>query len=346
MAQSDEPTAQESPVAVASDQADVAPDAAATASATPDPQPPRRLDRLKLTARARRRTLIIIGSLVALAVIVLLGMVGYRMFSSQVGAAKKLDAAAVLIEEADVIVVEVDAVVRSDVTTGLADTANAAIQRVPEAEWQLKDALGLIGDAQKRGRARDRQRAELLDAAATARLEMLAQGPAILALNAKASDALPPARAGWEALLTADKTSDEAVAAYNRLTKAGVKQSSKLNKRAEGELAEARRQFVLAESAFPEAGFDLYIAYLDTRISMNQLSQQSDAAWLENNTAQANDIIARYNALDQTGIAQAKGLPASPEAAIADAYEKAAQAATIAYYNARDAATAADEALR
>ncbi len=346
MAQSDEPTGQEPPSAPASDQENLVPDAGATASATPDSQPPRRLARLKLDARARRRSLIIGGSLVALTLLVLLGMVGYRMFSSQVGAAKKLDAAAVLIEEADAIVVEVDAVVRSDVTTGLAESANAAILRVPEAEWQLKDALGLIGDAKKRGRARDRQRAELLDAAATARLEMLAQGPAILTLNAKASDALPPARAGWEALIAADKTSDEAVAAYNRLNKAGVNRSSKLNKRAESELAEARRQFVTAESVFPEAGFDLYIAYIDTRISMNQLSQQSDAAWLRNETAQANEIIARYNALDQTGIAQAKGLPASPEAAIADAYEKAAQAATVAYYNARDAATAADEALR
>lgn len=343
MTQPEQPTKEESLPAPDGGSVPAAPDAEAASQAAPTKRPTRRV---KLDAAARRRGLIIAGGIAAVAVLVLLGMVGYRMFSSQVGAAKKLDAAAVQIEEADSIVVQVDAVVRSDVTTGLAETANAAIARVPEAEWQLKDALELIGEAEKRGSRSDRRRAGLLAAAANARLEMLAQGPTILTLNAKASDALPPARSGWEALLAADKTSDEAVAAYNKLTKAGVKQSSKLNKRAAGELAKAREHFVTAESIFPEAGFDFYIVYIDTRIELNRLSQQSDAAWLKKDAVQANQIIAKYNAMDQTGIAQAQALPASPEQAIADAYEKAAQTATNAYYEARDAATAADEALR
>jgi hypothetical protein len=288
----------------------------------------------------------IVIAVVAVLAIALLGMVGYRMVSSQMGAAKQLDAAAVLVEEADSIVVQVDSVVRSDVTTGLAQTANTAAARVPEAQWQLKDALDLIGTAQKRGSARDKERADLLASAAQARLDMLEQAPVILTLNAKSSDTLPLARTGWEAVLAADKTSDSAVAAYNRLTKSGVTQSSKLNKRAAGELARAREQFVKAEALFPEAAFESYVAYIDTRITLNQLSQQSDAAWLKKDTRAANEIISRYNSLDQTGISQARALPASPEQAIADAYEKAAQAATNSYYEARDAATAADEALR
>lgn len=286
------------------------------------------------------------AAVVALAVLGVVGVAGFRLLGTQFGAGKQLDAAAALIEEADAIVVQVDAVVRSDVTTGLAETALGAADRVPQAQWQLKDALEITEKAKQTGGARSRERATLMTSAAQARLDMMEQAPVILRLNAQASEALPLAREGWELVLVAAKTSDDAVAAYNKLNKAGVKRSSKLNKRAEKELADARAKFVEAETAFPDADFEAYLAYIDTRIEMNQLSQQSDAAWLKKDTAKANEIIGRYNALDATGVSQAQALPTSPELAIAKAYERAAQASTNEYYNARDAATAADEALR
>lgn len=231
-------------------------------------------------------------------------------------------------------------------TTGLAQSALSAADRVPQAQWQLKDAMEIIEKVQENGGARDRERATLMAAAAQARLDMMEQAPVILRLNAQASEALPLVRDGWDFVLAAAATSDEAVAAYNKLTSSGVKKSRKLNKQAEKELASARAKFVEAEAAFPDVDFEAYIAYIDTRIELNKLSQQSDAAWLDKDTAKANEIIARYNALDATAVSQAQALPTSPELAIARAYEKAAQAPTNAYYNARDAATAADEALR
>ncbi len=85
---------------------------------------------------------------------------------------------------------------------------------------------------------------------------------------------------------------------------------------------------------------------MDLRISLNRLSQQSDAAWLKGDVKKANEIIATYNTQDAAAIARAKSLPATPEKAIADAYEAAARVATDAYYKARDAATDADESLR
>jgi hypothetical protein len=251
-----------------------------------------------------------------------------------------------LIEEADAVVVQVDAVVRSDVTTELAETADLAAGRVPEGQWQLKDALESIEGVKQKGNRRDRQRAQLMSEASNARLDMLEQAPAILRLNAQAAEALPLARTGWESVLAADRSSDEAVAAYNKLTKVGVKKSRRLNQKASEQLAQAREQFTQAEAVFPEAAFDIYIAYIDTRIRLNELSQQSDEAWLDDDTGQANAIIAQYNALDATGVTQAQALPKSPEQAIAEAYEAAAREATNAYYNARDAATAADEKLR
>lgn len=317
------------------------------AAESTDKRPTRREARLAKNGAAwTRLALKIAGAVAVVLVVALLGLVGYRMFATQVGAAKQLDSAAVLVEEADSIVVQVDAVVRSDVTTGLADSAAAAAGRVPEAQWALKDALELIEQVERTGGRADKERAGLLREASQARLDMLEQAPAILTLNIQASEAMPLAREGWEAVLRAAKLSDEAVAAYNKLTKSGVKQSSKLNKQAATELATARDRFVKAEAAFPEVPFETYLAYIDTRIELNKLSQQSDAAWLDKDTAKANEIIVRYNELDATGVTQAKALPPSPEQAIAEAFEKAAQEPTNAYYRARDAATAADEALR
>ena len=110
---------------------------------------------------------------------------------------------------------------------------------------------------------------------------MMEQAPIILRLNEGASEALVPARQGWDGIIAADRKSDEAVAAYNRLNKAGVLESRRLNKEVAAELAAARKQLELAEQLFPEAPFEEYLAYVDLRISLNRLSQQSDAAWLK-----------------------------------------------------------------
>lgn len=314
----------------------------------PEPEQPRtsRLARRSAALRDRRRWWLIAGAVAGVALVALLGVVGYRLFASQVDAARKLDRAAVLVEEADAIVVQVDGVVRSNVTTGLADSAQAASEQVPEGVALLEKAQGLIAVAEEKGTAGDRERAQLLSEATDARLDMLGQAPAILSLNIQAAEALGYARSGWDLVLEADRLSDSAVAAYNKLTKAGVRESSRLNKEAAAKLAEAREQFVKAEAAFPQVDFEAYLDYIDTRIELNELSQQSDEAWLKKKTSKANSIIAQYNALDQKSVAQAQALPPSPEQAIAETYETEAQAATNAYYDARDAATAADKALR
>jgi len=175
---------------------------------------------------------------------------------------------------------------------------------------------------------------------------MMQQAPTILRLNQGAAEALTPAREGWDRVIAADKKSDQAVAEYNRLTTSGVRRSSTLNNQVATELASARVAFEQAERLFPEAHFEVYIAYVDARIALNALSRQSDAAWLKGDKAKANSITASYNAQDARAIQQARALPESPEKAIATAFETAGQKPMEAYYKARDAATDADKALR
>lgn len=285
--------------------------------------------------------LLIVG--IAVAVVVVGGAIwGYRTYSAKAQDAERLAAATRLIEEADAIVVQVDAVVRSEVTSGLAQSARGAVARVPDAQARLNEAIRLLegsdGVVDSQG--------EGLAAAASARLEMLTYAPAVLRLNASAATALPEGRKAWDAVLAADKASDQAVASYNKLNKTGVRQSRELNKAAAAELTKARDGFSVAESAFPEAPFEQYVAYVDARIRLNKLSQRSDAAWLAGDIKKANALIKEYNAEDKRVVALAKTLPISPEKAVADAYETAAKTGTDSYYAARDAATRADERLR
>lgn len=312
-------------------------------SATAEPSArPRRAGR----GSGRRRALLIGAAAVAAIVLLIIGVVMYQAITQRQAAAGRLADAIELIEQADAVVVQIDGVVREEVTPELASRARGASERVGEAREQLEEAVRLIETARPDLNDDEREQAELLENTANARLGMLEHAPAILEFNAKAAEALPLAEQAWDLTLSADKLSDQAVASYNKLTKAGVQQSSKLNRQAASQLASAAVLFGQAGTAFPEAGLDRYSAYVSSRVRLNKLSQDSDAAWLKGDLAKANSLIATYNAEDKRAVSLAKALPPSPRQAIASAYESASKDATERYYDARESATKADERLR
>lgn len=302
----------------------------------------RRADR----SRDRNRTLSIVGVVVASLVLVAVAVFMYQAIDQRRAAAAKLSQAIDLIETADAVVVQIDGVVREEVTPELAERARGAAGRVAGATEQLEEAVRLIDTAHPDLNDEEREQSALLKETAEARLEMLSHAPAILEYNAKAAEALAPAEQAWDLTLSADKLSDQSVAAYNKLTKAGVQQSSKLNKQAASQLASASALFEQAAIAFPEAGLDRYSAYVASRIKLNKLSQESDVAWLKGDLVKANTLIKTYNEEDKRAVALAKALPTSPRQAIAAAYESGSKEATDLYYDARERATKADESLR
>jgi hypothetical protein len=243
-------------------------------------------------------------------------------------------------------VVDVDAIVRAKVEPGLAEQAQSALADVEEADRLLEQAVVLVDRAHPDLNDDEREEADLLRASAVTRREMLRYAPSILEANEQAASALEPSETGWAALLAADKLSDQAVTAYNKLTKAGVGSSQKLNVQAAEKLSESGKRFTEAETAFPAAPFEDYSAYVATRVKLNALSQQSDKYWLAGDVAKANKVIGDYNRLDAQAVKQAAELPASTAAAVAAAYEKATDALLDRYYEARDRALAADKTLR
>lgn len=305
------------------------------------------------TTRAQRRgrkpglwPLLMVLAAVAVSALVFFATSAYRTWSQSADATRSINEATTLIERADTVVVAVDAVIGAEMSAEVASSAAQVAPRVAEAAGLLREAVQTIDEVSPSLDDGERRRASALGDAARARLDMLSQAPSILSATAKAATALPLATTAWSEALAADKTTKRAVAAYNKLTKTGVRESRRLNQRAAVQLAAARDGMSRAEQAFPEATFETYLAYLDARIELNRLSQRSDAAWLKGEFEKANTAIAAYNERDKRTVAQAKGLSASPAKVIADAYEAAATASTDEYYSARDRATQADARVR
>ena len=288
-------------------------------------------------------TVLIVLGVVVLAIA---GTLGWAVMSDRLESAKKLDSATVLVESADRAVIAIDEVVRAELTAEIGRKARELEPTIAPAKRQLEDAVALVDAAYPHLNDTERRRARLLRTTANAKIQMLEQAPTILTANVKAAQAQPLADDAWARTFAADKLADSAVASYNKLTKVGVQASAVNNAKAEQGFKEARDLFSQAATAFPEAGMDRYVAYVDQKLVVVSISRKSDAAWLAGKLAEANAQIATYNAADAKGVAMAKALPASPATAIADAYKAMADAATEAYFEARMRASAADQELK
>lgn len=310
--------------------------------------PTKRGPRMRRAARRRsgvQAPWLLLGviSLIALLVI---GAIVYRQVDRRGDASDEIAEAIQLVEKADTVVVQVDGVVREEVTPKLAEQARETSEQIPPAREQLQRAMNLVDSAYPDLAQEERDRALLLREAAASRLEMLSQAPVILNYNVKSAEALPLAEQAWDLTVSARRLSDQAVTEYNKLTKAGVERSRTLNLQASSQLTSASALFGQADAAFPEADLERFNTYLTARVKLNRLSLDSDAAWLKGDFQRANEIIKDYNTEDKRAVELAKKLPASPRDAIAQAYTVATSSATESYYGARDSATRADERLR
>ena len=295
--------------------------------------------------RRLSRRAIIVTSIVVFTVLAAAVLIGSSAISRRFEGARNLDRALRLVEGADDVVLDIDEVVRSEVSTALAERARLLQGKLPATRRDLEESEDLI-DAAMSGVTEDEQRrARLLRASVAARLEMLESADTILGANVKAGLALAPGNEGWTHLLAAEKLADESVREYNKLQQASVARSSRLSSQATVRLRKARVYFSQAATAFPEAGFERYLDFIDGKIALLGLSQRSNTAWLKGDVAASNAVIRLYNAKEQQVLTLARALPETPGKAIADAYENLAGSATARYEAARKKATEADARL-
>jgi hypothetical protein len=308
------------------------------------PAPPERVLTPEGEASYRRasRRAVLSATLIVIVVFAAAALIGTKAIARRFEAARKLDRAQELLTSADAVVLDVDEVVRAKASPQIARRARNLGERMTVAKNDLEETVRLIDGSLSSVTDDEREAAGLKRASAEARLNMLEPARTILDASAKAGDALDPSRKGWELVVGAEKLADDSVRQYNRLNKAGVAASSKLARQAQEKLREAKPYFSQAATAFPEAGFERYSEFIDSKASLLDLSRQSNTLWLAGKIAEANVVIVRYNALEKKTIALAAGLPESPGKAVADTYERLAGAATEEYFAARKVATKAD----
>lgn len=325
-------------------------DSSAAEEAVSAPERPvRRRSRSRSKARvernSKRRWLFALLAFVILVGVCVGGYLAYQQITARRVASENLDQAITLVERADSAVLEIDEVVRAEVDAELANRAAEALADVPDAVADLEEALSLINKATPDLAENRIAEAEALEGSADARLTMLEYAEVILDANVKAANSIGPANEGWDQVLAAEKTADAAVAEYNKLTTEAVKKSKELSTKASGEIESGKTKLQEAQDAFAEADFGPFIAYADAKLAVLELSRKADDAFLGGEKEEANKISNQYNDAEKKLVEQAKQLPSSPNAVIAEAYESLAGSATIDYFDAREKATEADAVL-
>jgi len=296
-------------------------------------------------SKSHKKLLMISASVAVVLLLVAIGVFAYLEWTARAEGLERLVAATELLEQADTVVIEVDEVVRGDITPELGLRASAAASAAPDAIGDLEEAIRLLRRARPDLPEPQAREAVALTESAEARLELLEDAPVILEANVFAAKALEPARAAWGHILEGERLKDQATTEYNKLTRASVTRSQQLNTQAEASFGKAVEQFRIADQAFPESRMKDFIDYAESNLRLLTLSKQADAAFLAGRVVQANRLAADVNKKDREIVAQLAKLPDTPETAIAGAYERLAGEATERYFRARDRATEADAAL-
>lgn len=326
-----------------------APESAGSGGAPPIIAPPASAEAPTPPPGGPRKDLAIVAIVVACIALIALGIAGwmyYETTTAQRAAVDKLEDATALVESADAVVLDLDEIVRSEISSELVTRTVEVAEAVPGAVDELEEALALIDESLVDLPDDEIAYARALQSSARARLEMLEYAEPILDANRKAASALGPATRGWALILEANDLSRKAVEEYNKLTRESVTRSAELTRESNEKVKRASELFSEAATGFPEADLSMYVEYAEEKAAALAISMQADEAFLANRPAEANTLGDRFNEAEKQLAEKARELPDSPAEPIAAAYEKLAGASTESYFQARARATEADARLR
>lgn len=304
----------------------------------------KRLQQLKRERAARTRLIAIVVVVVLIAAAVV--PFWLQSVTSRMNATKKLDQAIALAKTVDPVVNQVDVIVRAQIGTDTVVNAQSARDQIPAARSDLAKVVALVNAAYPKLNDDERRQAALLRQSAQARSAMLAAANPLLVVNIQAAKALPPMRDGWNQLLAAQKLAAVAALKYNTLKAPAVTASDAYLVASRSALFAADTAFRKAHKAFPKLSVSAYRGYTATRIALIGYARASNSAWLKKNPKLANSWSGKYNALDKKAAAAAAKLPATPEKAVAHAFDVATAKAAAAYAKARQAAQKAEDQLK
>jgi hypothetical protein len=305
----------------------------------------RRELRLRLRAQRKRERRIWTGLVVAaLAVLAVFLYAFWPVMAGRLAAAKQLDQAQALLEQAKPTVDEVDEVVTVQRSTRAAAGAPATAPQILVARRELTRAQALIDDAMPHLTDDEQKRAKLISTATQARLEMIDRAPAILVVSVKAVKAKALVDQAWKATQSASVAETAALANYETGEASSVASAAASLQRIRGQLGDAHTLYSQAASAFPEAGFKRYVKYVDLRNQGAQLLSHGAVAWLEGDQDGASMDLRVYKRTVANATSAAAKLPPAAGAP-GQAFRKVAGPAIKAYDTAKQQALEAENAL-
>jgi hypothetical protein len=137
----------------------------------------------------------------------------------------------------------------------------------------------------------------------------------------------------------------QAVRAYESNVAAKVEGASVAMGTAILQLAEARRLYSQAASAFPDAGFERYVSYVDLRNDRAKLMQSAARRWLAGESDAGRVAYALYGRAGPKASAALAALPPAPGNATGAGFRKLVGAAADTYERERKRANEADKSL-
>jgi hypothetical protein len=276
-------------------------------------------------------------------VLLLLGL--WPGMKGRMDAAEQLTQAEALLAQAKGTVAHIDETVATQLSSQAEPSVPSVAAEILVARRELTTASKLIDEAMPHLTHEEQHRASLLKTAADARLVMIESAPRILKASVKAVQAKALGDRAWRLTRLSAKVEARAARNYAEQNASKVESAAVAMDAAMGQLAEARPLYSQAASAFPDAGFERYIAYTDQR--RKQVGRLADAAmqWLDGNRDEAESIFAGYESSVAKTAKALAALPPAPGNATGTAFRKVAGRASDAYDKAKQDALRTDKVL-
>ncbi len=308
--------------------------------------------------RARKRGKLILGGVLAIAVIALIGGLawwGVSAYESQQaykgglnGAISELSNTDELLEEIDNLVIEASS---GDALSSSLDEVKQVQVEIQQKKLRCFDELDDAEDAvaevvQNAGStANGNSGSQALDVV-TARRQMLTSGVDVVDTLAEALAAKEEASNAWQLILAADGLAREAAELASKASLDDMRSSTEKSEQAIEAFSKAKTAFENAAKEFPEADFIRYSTYIDKRLEAQGYAIASNEALINRDAQTAMEQNEAYNTAEQQAGELAGKLPDDPIEIISDAFESKTAQSREMYDNARSQAQSADAFMR
>lgn len=276
-------------------------------------------------------------------VFLLLGL--WPWVQGRLQATEKLRQAEAMLAPAKQTVLRIDNTVNTQLSAEAEPSVPSVAAEILVARRELSTTIKLIDEAMPHLTKDEKTRAEALRTAASARLAMIKVAPGILITSTKAVQAKQLGDKAWRIAKEAARREAQAASAYESQAAAKVAGASVGMGTAILQLGEARRLYSQAASAFPDAGFDRYVVYVDLCSDRAGLMRNAARRWLAGEPDMGRVAYAVYRHGAARANAALAALPAAPGKATGAGFRKLAGAAVDTYKKERKRANEADKSL-